>query len=155
LDTPLLVVDEQDVRERCRAFRRAFGDAEVAYVGKAFLCRAMAGWVEQEGLSPDVCSAGELAVAQAAGFPAERILMHGNAKTPEDLRAALDCGVGTLVVDSFHEISRLAALAGLGARRRGGPARPGPAASGTGRAALPHRLPEHRPPASSTAPPCA
>nr|BFE38877.1 diaminopimelate decarboxylase [Actinomadura rugatobispora] len=116
--TPLLVVDEQDVRERCRAFRRAFGDAEVAYAGKAFLCRAMATWIGQEGLSLDVCSAGELAVARAAGFPAERILMHGNAKTPEDLRAALGYGVGTIVVDSFHEISRLAALAAQGARPR-------------------------------------
>ncbi|WP_329521611.1 diaminopimelate decarboxylase [Spirillospora sp. NBC_01491] len=116
--TPLHVVDEEDVRGRCRAFRGAFHDADVAYAGKAFLCRAMAGWIAEEGLSLDVCSAGELAVARAAGFPPERVLMHGNAKTPEDLRAALAYGVGRVVVDSFHEITKLAALATAGARPR-------------------------------------
>ncbi|MDL4774995.1 diaminopimelate decarboxylase family protein [Actinomadura xylanilytica] len=116
--TPLHVVDEEDVRRRCRAFRGAFHDADVAYAGKAFLCRAMAGWIAEEGLSLDVCSAGELAVARAAGFPPERVLMHGNAKTPEDLRAALAYGVGRVVVDSFHEITRLAAPATAGARPR-------------------------------------
>ncbi|RAY12173.1 diaminopimelate decarboxylase [Actinomadura craniellae] len=107
--TPLHVVDEEDVRRRCRAFLRAFPDQEVAYAGKAFLCRGMARWIAEEGLSLDVCSAGELAVARAAGFPAERILMHGNAKTPGDLGAALSYGVGRIVVDSFGEITRLAA----------------------------------------------
>ncbi len=116
--TPAHVLDEEDVRRRCRAFRRAFPDGEVAYAGKAFLCRAMARWIAEEGLSLDVCSAGELAVARAARFPGERMLMHGNAKTPEDLRAALDHGVDRIVVDSFHEIARLAALAPDTARPR-------------------------------------
>jgi diaminopimelate decarboxylase len=107
--TPLQVMDEEDVRQRCRAFTRAFPEADIAYAGKAFLCRAMAGWVASEGLSLDVCSAGELAVARAAGFPAHRMLMHGNAKTPDDLRAALAYAVGRIVVDSFSEITRLAA----------------------------------------------
>lgn len=105
--TPAYVLDEDDVRTRCRQYREAFGDAEVAYAGQAFLCRAMTRWVHEEGLSLAVCSEGELAVA---GFPAERILLHGNAKTPGDLRAALACGVGRIVVDSPGEIARIAAL---------------------------------------------
>src|SRR4051794_37703458 len=108
--TPLHVMDEHDARQRCRDFRRAFPDAEIAYAGKAFLCRAMARWIAAEGLSLDVCSAGELAVARAAGFPAGRILMHGNGKTPDDLKAAQEYGIGRLVVDSAAEITRLAAL---------------------------------------------
>ena len=108
--TPAYILDEADVRHRCRGYASAFPDGEVAYAGKAFLCRAMARWVASEGLSLDACSAGELAVARAAGFPAHRIIMHGNAKTPQDLRAALDYGVGRIVVDNAQEITRLAAL---------------------------------------------
>ena len=109
--TPAYVLDEDDVRQRCRVYRQVFPDAEIAYAGKAFLCRAMARWVDEEGLSLDVCSEGELAVAISAGFPAERIVLHGNAKTPGDLRAAMACGVGRIVVDSAGEIARIAALA--------------------------------------------
>ena len=58
-DTPAYIIDEADVRYRCRTYSAAFGGAEIAYAGKAFLCRAMAGWIAQEGLSLDVCSAGE------------------------------------------------------------------------------------------------
>jgi len=71
----------------------------------------MAQWIAQEGLSLDVCSAGEIAVARSADFPAERIILHGNAKTPEDLDAAFGYGVGRIVLDSASEIVRLAALA--------------------------------------------
>ena len=109
--TPAYVLDEDDVRQRCRTYRQVFPDAEIAYAAKAFLCRAMARWVDEEGLSLDVCSEGELAVATSAGFPAERIVLHGNAKTPGDLRAAMACGVGRIVVDSVGEIARIAALA--------------------------------------------
>ena len=70
----------------------------------------MARWIAQEGLSLDVCSAGELAVARAVGFPAGRLIVHGNAKSPEDLHAALGYGAGRIVVDSISEIIRLAAL---------------------------------------------
>src|SRR4029077_3239811 len=97
--------------QRCRGYRQAFGDAEIAYAGKAFLCRAMVRWVDEEGLSLDVCSEGELAVASSAGFPADRILLHGNAKTPGDLRAAMAYGVARIVLDSAGEIARIAALA--------------------------------------------
>ena len=108
--TPAYVIDEADVRYRCRAYMSAFPDGEVAYAGKAFLCRAMAQWVRDEGLSLDCCSAGELAVARSVGFPGSRIILHGNAKTPEDLEAAFDLGVGRIVVDNTLEIARLAAL---------------------------------------------
>ncbi|GGM73481.1 diaminopimelate decarboxylase [Longimycelium tulufanense] len=108
--TPLQLLDTTDVRRRCRAYRAALPHAEVAYASKAFLCRAMARLVADEGLSLDVCSAGELAVARSVGFPAERILLHGNAKTPEDLKAALALHVGRIVIDSLDEIDQLGAL---------------------------------------------
>jgi diaminopimelate decarboxylase len=108
--TPAYILDEADVRARCRAYVAAFRDAEIAYAGQAFLCRAMAEWIAQEGLSLDVCSAGELAVARSVRFPADRIVLHGNAKTPDDLQAAVGYGVGRVVIDSASEIVRLAAL---------------------------------------------
>ncbi|MCX4455969.1 diaminopimelate decarboxylase [Streptomyces sp. NBC_01340] len=115
--TPVYVLDEQEVRERCRAYRTAFPDADIVYAAKAFLCRAMAHWVQEEGLGLDVCSAGELALAVTAGFPPEKIVMHGNAKSPEDLRTALRLGVGRIVVDSTSEIARLAAITPAGTRQ--------------------------------------
>ncbi|MGX9884237.1 diaminopimelate decarboxylase [Streptomyces sp. NPDC002276] len=116
--TPVYVLDEREVRERCRAYRAAFPEAEVVYAAKAFLCRAMAHWVEEEGLGLDVCSAGELALAVTTGFPPERIVLHGNAKSPEDLSTALRLGVGRIVVDSASEIARLAALTPAGTRQK-------------------------------------
>ncbi|MFB9835004.1 diaminopimelate decarboxylase [Actinoallomurus acaciae] len=110
--TPVYVLDEEHVRHRCREYRKALRPHRVAYAGKAFLCRAMARWVDEEGLWLDVCSAGELALARSVGFPAERILLHGNGKTPADLAAALEYGVGRIVVDSAGEVARLAAQAG-------------------------------------------
>jgi diaminopimelate decarboxylase len=109
--TPAYIIDEADVRSRCRSYLAAFEDAEVVYAGKAFLCRAMARWIAQEGLSLDVCSAGELAVARSVSFPPGRIILHGNAKTPGDLHAALGYGVGRIVIDAASEIVRLAAQA--------------------------------------------
>jgi diaminopimelate decarboxylase len=108
--TPAFILDEADVRYRCRNYLAALPGIEVAYEGEAFLCRAMAQWIEAEGLSLAVCSAGELAVAQAVNFPAGRVILHGHAKTPADLRAALRYGVDRIVVDSTAEIIRLAAL---------------------------------------------
>jgi diaminopimelate decarboxylase len=109
--TPAYVLDEADVRARCRAYRAALPEAEIAYAGKAFLSRAMIKWVEQEGLSLDVCSGGELALARHVGFPPERIVLHGNAKTPQDVHDALAYGVGRIVVDSSYEITQLAVAA--------------------------------------------
>jgi diaminopimelate decarboxylase len=113
--TPLLVLDEEDLRARCRAWREAFSawpsGARVAYAGKAFLAKAVVRIVQEEGLDLDVCTGGELAVALAAGFPAERLFFHGNNKSVAELTRAVAAGVGTIVVDSFEEIVRLAAVA--------------------------------------------
>ncbi|MCW2879486.1 MAG: Diaminopimelate decarboxylase [Sphaerisporangium sp.] len=116
--TPAYVIDETAVRDRCRAYRAALPQAEIAYAAKAFWCRAMASWIRAEGLSLDVCSAGELTVALSAGFPVERIIFHGNAKTPRELAIAVNEGVGRIVVDNIAEISRLAALVPLGYRQK-------------------------------------
>ncbi|MEV7141445.1 diaminopimelate decarboxylase [Streptomyces tauricus] len=116
--TPVYVLDEQEIRERCRAYHAAFPEADVVYAAKAFLCRAMAHWVREEGLGLDICSAGELALAVTTGFPPEKIVLHGNAKSPEDLRTALRLGVGLIVVDSASEIARLAAITPADARQQ-------------------------------------
>ena len=108
--SPAYVLDEADFRARARAFREAFDDYAVFYAGKAFLCTTVARWVAEEGLSLDVCSAGELTVALRAGFDPARIGYHGNNKTTDELRRAVGAGVGRIVVDSFHEIERLAAV---------------------------------------------
>ncbi|MCE1179966.1 MAG: diaminopimelate decarboxylase [Micrococcales bacterium] len=116
--TAAYVIDEQDFRERARAFRDDFarpfddlGGVDVYYAGKSFLCTAVAQWVAEEGLFLDVCSGGELAVAQRAGFPGERIGMHGNNKSLAEIEQALSYGVGRIVVDSLTEIDRVAETA--------------------------------------------
>ncbi|MDQ1463680.1 MAG: diaminopimelate decarboxylase [Actinomycetota bacterium] len=109
--TPAYVVDEDDFRARCRAWLDAFPGADVFYAGKAFLNTTIARWVAEEGLGLDVCTGGELAVALHAGFDPSRIALHGNNKSTSELAAALDVGVGHIVVDSFEEIDRLAKLA--------------------------------------------
>ncbi|MBW0119059.1 diaminopimelate decarboxylase, partial [Pseudonocardia abyssalis] len=109
--TPVVAVDTTDVRSRVRTYRDALPGVEIAYAGKAFLCRGMARLVDQEGLTLDVCSGGEVAVAAAAGFPGERMVLHGNVKAPEDLKAAFAAGVGRVVIDSLDEIAPLAASA--------------------------------------------
>ncbi|TJZ50402.1 diaminopimelate decarboxylase [Streptomyces piniterrae] len=116
--TPTYVLDEDEVRRRCRAYLRAFPDADVLYAAKAFLCRAMAHWVQEEGLGLDVCSAGELELAVTTGYPPERIVLHGNAKSPDDLGTALRLGVGRIVIDSTSEIARLAAAVPAGSRQK-------------------------------------
>ncbi|WP_431781255.1 diaminopimelate decarboxylase [Streptomyces chumphonensis] len=118
--TPAYFLDEADFRARCRAWREAFGDdADVFYAGKAFLCRAVVGWLREEGLNLDVCTGGELATALAAGMPPERIALHGNNKSTAELRRAVEAGVGRIVVDSFQEIARVAHLAAeLGVRQK-------------------------------------
>jgi diaminopimelate decarboxylase len=126
--TPAYVLDEADFRERCQAWRTAFdgpswsasgGTADVYYAGKAFLCTAVARWVAEEGLSLDVCTGGELAVALRAGFPVERLMLHGNNKSVEEIERAVGAGVGRFVVDSFVDLDRVADVAArLGVRQR-------------------------------------
>ncbi len=110
--TPLFVFDEADFRRRCAEMRDAFGRyGKVHYASKAFLSVEVARWVDEEGLSLDTASGGELAVALHAGFPAERIALHGNNKSIEELEDAVAAGVGHIVIDSLVEIDRLDAVA--------------------------------------------
>ncbi|NPC98461.1 diaminopimelate decarboxylase [Nocardioides sp. zg-DK7169] len=108
--SPAYVLDEADFRARAGAFRDAFAAYDVYYAGKAFLSTAVARWVAEEGLFLDVCSGGELTVAERGGVPMERVGFHGNNKSAEELTRAVRLGVGRIIVDSFHEIDRLAAI---------------------------------------------
>ena len=107
--TPLFVYDEDHLRSRCREAVQAF-DGNVAYATKAFLCIEMAKLAYQEGMNLDVATGGELYIARKAGVPGERIVMHGNNKSLEELNMALKEGVGRIVVDSFDELDRLEKL---------------------------------------------
>jgi diaminopimelate decarboxylase len=109
--TPTYVIDETDFRHRARRYRKALRGIEVVYAGKSLLTKAVARWAREEGLGVDVCSAGELAVALAGGVDPARIVMHGNAKSPDELREAARVGVGRIVLDSCIEIAYLAGLA--------------------------------------------
>jgi diaminopimelate decarboxylase len=107
--SPAYILVEDDVRARCRGYRDAFGpDTDIYYAAKAFLSKAVARWILDEDLSLDVATGGELATAIAAGFPAERILVHGNNKSATELQEAIDARVGRIVIDSDIEIARLA-----------------------------------------------
>jgi diaminopimelate decarboxylase len=107
--SPAYVLVEDDVRARCRGYRAAFGDdVDIYYAAKAFLSKAVAQWILDEDLSLDVATEGELATALAAGFPPERILVHGNNKSPRELAASVAANVGRIVIDSDIEIARLA-----------------------------------------------
>jgi len=110
--TPLYVFDEALLRSRCQAYRRALqtwypAASRVAYASKAYLNLALAQLFAQEKLWLDVVSAGELYVARQAGFPADRILFHGNNKTARELEMCLDAGVGRIVIDGFSELAAL------------------------------------------------
>jgi diaminopimelate decarboxylase len=107
--TPLFVYDEAHLRAQCREAVEAWGDG-VAYATKAFLCVAMARLAHEEGMCLDVSTGGELHVALLAGVPAERLVLHGNNKSDEELAAALAVGVGRIVIDSFDEIDRIERL---------------------------------------------
>jgi len=107
--TPLFVYDEAHLRARCREAVAAFGPG-VTYATKAFLCRAMARLAHEEGMHLDVATGGEMHVALSAGVPADRLVLHGNNKSVQELHEALAAGVGCIVVDSFDEIDRLDGL---------------------------------------------
>ena len=113
--TPAYVYAEEDIRARARAYMDAFrartDHFEVVYASKAFPCTAAFRLLVEEGLSADVASGGELYLALAGGFPAERLYMHGNNKSEAELRYAVERGIGHIVVDSFDEIERLERLA--------------------------------------------
>ncbi|SHF04469.1 diaminopimelate decarboxylase [Desulforamulus putei] len=113
--TPLYVMDEAMFRQNCRAYYRAFTEAygaEVIYASKTLTNLAVCTIVEQEGLGLDVVSGGELYTAARARFPMERVYFHGNNKSPEELRMALEYKVGRIVVDNRYELEMLNAVAG-------------------------------------------
>ena len=113
--TPLYVLSEDFLRERCRAIREDFLDRHkntaAVYAGKASLPLAMVRIIHSEGLGLDLVSGGELHAARMAGFPLDRAILHGNSKTREELEAALDGGVGRIVVDSLSELETLEKIA--------------------------------------------
>ena len=113
--TPLYVMDEQYIRDMCRVYRDTIdryygGNGIVLYASKAFSCLAVYKIAAQENIGVDVVSGGELYTAIKAGFPAEKIYMHGNNKLVKELEYALECGVGTIVVDAYAELDLLDTL---------------------------------------------
>lgn len=110
VQTPAYVLDELDFRARARGFRDAFAGWDVFYAGKSLLTKTIARWIAEEGLNLDVCSGGELAIALAGWMPPERLGLHGNNKSVEELTTALRVGVGRIIVDSFDEIARIGDL---------------------------------------------
>jgi diaminopimelate decarboxylase len=112
--TPLYVMDEELIRENCRAYRAAFEARypknTICYASKAFLTTAICRVIEEEGLNLDVASLGELYTALRAKFPKKRINLHGNNKSREELEMAVNSRIGHIVVDNFLEIQMLAAV---------------------------------------------
>jgi diaminopimelate decarboxylase len=115
--TPAFIIDEDDFRSRVQDFRKAldstFGrdKSDLIYAAKAFLSVQVVKWLEQEGAGLDVCSGGELAVALAAKFPANRIEVHGNNKSLAEIRTAIEIGVRVIVADSLFELDRIEEIA--------------------------------------------
>ncbi len=112
--TPFMVYDIQTVKNNINEFKEALKNytqkTEISYASKAFSAVAMYQILKGEGISIDVVSAGELYLAQQAGFPAERINFHGNNKSEEELIAALDYQIGHIIVDNFYELNQLIRL---------------------------------------------
>ncbi len=117
--SPLYVVDQEDFEARLMQTKRAFSEAaqrngtsaKLYYASKALLTSDIVRWVDQAGLSIDVSTGGELAVALAAGIPGERIGLHGNNKSLVEIGRAISAGVGAIVIDSELEIERIASVA--------------------------------------------
>ncbi len=115
--SPIFIFDEDDFRTRAINWKSELSKAftanhgSVIYAAKAFLCVEVAKIIDELGIGLDVCTGGELAVAKAAKFPPNRIEMHGNNKSEREIAAAMEYGVGRIVVDSMQEIERVARLA--------------------------------------------
>ena len=114
--TPLYLMDEDRIRERCRtyreALREAFGEgANALYAGKAACFKDIYRVMREEGMGIDVVSSGEIYTAHAAGFPMERAYFHGSNKTDFDVSYAMDCGVGYFVADNKEELDAVQAEA--------------------------------------------
>ena len=113
--SPLFVIDQADFFLRAKSWRQvldtSFGGGQLYYAAKSFICIEIAKWLKELKLGLDVCSAGELAVALAADFPASDIEFHGNNKSESEITTAIKAGVGTIVIDSFDELTRVAEIA--------------------------------------------
>ena len=113
--TPLWVFDEADLVDRMQAYKRAFRerypDSDIVYASKSFLNKEVVRLADREGMCLDVSGGGELACARAVDFPMERVFVHGNNKTPQELTEAISAGVGRIVVDSRTELRRISAIA--------------------------------------------
>lgn len=113
--TPLYVISEDMIQERCREVREVFlkkyPNTRAVYASKAFLTLAMCKIIEREGLGLDVVSGGELYTALKAGFPTENIMFHGNNKSWEELQLAVENNVGRIVVDNLYELEMLETIA--------------------------------------------
>ena len=114
--TPVYILDEATLRGQCRGFVQEFqtrhANTTVVYASKAYINPALAKIFAEEGLGLDVVSGGELAVAQSVDFPLENVYFHGNNKTPQELKEAMESGIGWVVIDSFYELDLLNKLAG-------------------------------------------
>ena len=112
--TPLHIVDEEGLRRQARRFseglRERWPNSEVLYASKSFPVVGMYKLAQEEGLSIDVAGGGEIKLALAAGVDPARLHFHGNAKSDDELRIALDAGVGTIIVDNEDELDRLERL---------------------------------------------
>jgi diaminopimelate decarboxylase len=112
--TPVLVVAEQAIRQRAREYRAGltarWPDSQVVFASKAFPCTAVQRAMVEEGLWIDVAGGGEIVTALAAGADPATLVLHGNAKTTEEIQLAVEAGVGTVVVDNFDDIDRLEAV---------------------------------------------
>lgn len=112
--TPVYVMDEERLRTNCRAYvgalRAAYPRARAVFASKALCCMATCRLAYDEGLALDVVSAGEIHTALRAGVPAADLLLHGSNKTPDELRLALERGVGRIVVDNIYELELLDTL---------------------------------------------
>jgi len=113
--SPLFVIDQEDFYVRTNAWRSAissaFENSQLYYAAKSFISVEVAKWLKELKVGLDVCSGGELAVALAADFPAADIEFHGNNKSEVEISTAIKAGVGTIVIDSFDEISRVSKIA--------------------------------------------
>ena len=113
--SPIFVLDQDDFFVRTKAWQTAlnesFGTGKLYYAAKSFICVEVAKWLKELKVGLDVCTGGELAVALAADFPASDIEFHGNNKSVAEITTAIKNGVGTIVIDSFDELSRVAKIA--------------------------------------------
>ena len=113
--TPLYIYSENIIREKCKTYTDAFSnrkvDFEILYAGKAFLVKAMCDILNQEGLSLDVSSGGELYTALSSGFPSDKIYLHGNNKSKSEIEFALKEKIGTIIVDNENELDLIEQIA--------------------------------------------